>query len=272
MAQWNPPQPVWKRNLAGLLDFLLAFIALGYLLTALGFGTWMQGGFVLGPWPSLVLVGIIVMYFTVLGRTGGTVFQRLFRMRRAAAGEPRVPLAGESPLWKHNLAGGLDCLLALIVFTFLLARLGFAKPPPMPQGSPGINLEGGPALVLFAYVIAYFVGLRRAGGTVFQRLLRVKRKGGAVWDPPQPAWKRYLAATLDVVLAAIGFGAVLWLSSAFPAHDVEFNIPWQMMLLPALIVGYFAVLGSSGGTVFQRLFGMKRGKLREEDDKILQQF
>jgi hypothetical protein len=43
-------------------------------------------------------------------------------------------------------------------------------------------------------------------------------------------------------------------------------------LLPALVVGYFAVLGGTGGTVFQRVFGMKRGKLRKEDDEIVRQF
>lgn len=36
----------------------------------------------------------------------------------------------------------------------------------------GFNLKGGPALLLFAIVILYFVIFRRyLGGTVFQRLL-----------------------------------------------------------------------------------------------------
>jgi len=242
----------------------------------------MQAGFVLGPGPSLLLLIMIVTYFVVLGRAGGTVFQRLFGMRRAARGEPRVSLVGESPLWKYNLAGILDLLLAFIVFTFLLASLGLAKPVPTPQGLPGINLQGGPALVLLAWIIAYFIGLRRAGGTVFQRLLRVKRNGKAAWDPPQPSWNRNLAGILDFVLAVIGFGVVLaWFSRDFSFDYVgppgsptaiRFGIPWQMMLLPALIVGYFAVFGDTGGTVFQRVFGMKRGKLREEEANIVRQF
>jgi hypothetical protein len=280
MAVWDPPQPVWKRNLVGILDFLLAFIGFGFLLATLGFGTRLQGGFNFGPGPSSLLLLMIVAYFAVLGRTGGTVFQRLFGMRRAAHSEPRASLFAESPLWRYNLAGILDFLLASIVFIFLLAGLGLAKFQPTPQGMPGMTLEYGPLLVLLAYIIAYFVGLQRTGGTIFRRLLKVKRKGKAVWDPPQPSWKRNLAGILDFLLAAIGLGVILNLLSPGiifdvvgpPERAIKFGIPWQMMLLPALVVGYFAVLGGTGGTVFQRVFGMKRGKLRKEDDEIVRQF
>jgi hypothetical protein len=280
MAVWDPPQPVWKRNLVGILDFLLAFVGFGFLLATLGFGTRLQGGFNFGPGPSLLLLLMIVAYFAVLGRTGGTVFQRLFGMKRAAHDEPRASLSAESPLWRYNLASILDFLLASIVFIFLLAGLGLAKFQPTPQGMPGMTLEYGPLLVLLAYIFAYFVGLRRTGGTIFQRLLKVKRKGKAVWDPPQPSWKRNLAGILDFLLAAIGLGVILNLLSPGiifevvgpPERAIKFGIPWQMMLLPALVVGYFAVLGGTGGTVFQRVFGMKRRKLRKEDDEIVRQF
>jgi CDP-diglyceride synthetase len=83
-----------------------------------------------------------------------------------------------------------------------------------------------------------------------------------------------VASILDFLLAAIGFGVVLTLLSRGIAFEfagppggptaIRFDIPWQMMLLPALVVGYFAVLGGTGGTVFQRVFGMKRGKVSEE--------
>jgi hypothetical protein len=98
MAVWDPPQPLWKRNLAGILDFLLASIGFGYLLFKLGLGspaspppglpagsTTVTVGFNLGPWPSLLLLLLVVAYFVILGRTGGTVFQRLFGMKRAKA-------------------------------------------------------------------------------------------------------------------------------------------------------------------------------------------
>jgi hypothetical protein len=87
---------LWKRNLVGILDFLLASIGFGYLLFKLGLGTpaapppWLAPGsttvgFNLGPWASLLLLVLVVGYFVILGRTGGTVFQRLFRMKRARA-------------------------------------------------------------------------------------------------------------------------------------------------------------------------------------------
>jgi hypothetical protein len=47
MATYDPPQPMWRRNVAGILDFL------------------------------------VIAYFVVLGRIGDTVFQRLFGMKRA---------------------------------------------------------------------------------------------------------------------------------------------------------------------------------------------
>jgi hypothetical protein len=40
--------------------------------------------FALGPWASLTLLALIIAYFVVLGRTGGTVFQRLFGMNELA--------------------------------------------------------------------------------------------------------------------------------------------------------------------------------------------
>jgi len=94
MAAYDPPQPLWKRNLAGVLDFLLAAIVFGYVLFRLMGGplhppvTHPGGGtttevFGLGPLPSLLLLALIIAYFVVLGRTGGTVFQRLLGMKRA---------------------------------------------------------------------------------------------------------------------------------------------------------------------------------------------
>ena len=39
--------------------------------------------FGIGPVTTLVLLALVIGYFVVLGRTGGTVFQRLFGMKRA---------------------------------------------------------------------------------------------------------------------------------------------------------------------------------------------
>ena len=106
MAVYDPAEPMWKRNLAGILDFLLVFFTLGFLLSKI-FGNISSPpsaatdaasiSFDLGPWPSLLLVVLVVAYFVVLGRTGGTVFQRLFGMKRAKvmpARDVAAPSAG----------------------------------------------------------------------------------------------------------------------------------------------------------------------------------
>jgi hypothetical protein len=94
MATYDPPQPLWKRNAAGILDFLLAVIVLGYPLSRLpgnpspnppsfGPGTKTVELVGLSGWPALLLLVLVIVYFVVFGRTGGTVFQRLFGMKRA---------------------------------------------------------------------------------------------------------------------------------------------------------------------------------------------
>ena len=93
MAVYDPPQPLWKRNAAGILDFILSMFVLGYLFSKiLGSqphpptvipGATTTEMFGLGGLPLLFTVIAVVAYFIVLGRTGGTIFQRLFQMKRA---------------------------------------------------------------------------------------------------------------------------------------------------------------------------------------------
>ena len=94
MAAYDPPQPLWKRNVAAIIDFLFVFIAAGYLLAKLpgnqsstppsfGPGTTTTQILGIGGWPLIALIIVIIAYFLILGRTGGTVFQRLFGMKRA---------------------------------------------------------------------------------------------------------------------------------------------------------------------------------------------
>jgi hypothetical protein len=91
----------------------------------------------------------------------------------------------------------------------------------------------------------------------------------AIYDPPQPLWKRILAGILDFTLAAAVFGSVLFYFFAEPfpvAHpeiiggkkEIWSITPPISLALIALIFAYFVVLGRAGGTVFQRLFRMKR--------------
>jgi ABC-type uncharacterized transport system permease subunit len=85
---------MWKRNLAGVLDFLLVAIGFAIMLSmlfpsparapvTLPNGATAHELFGLGAWQTLLLVVLITAYFVVLGRTGGTVFQRLLGMKRA---------------------------------------------------------------------------------------------------------------------------------------------------------------------------------------------
>jgi hypothetical protein len=93
MAVYDPPQPLWKRNVAAILDFLLALIVFGYVLNrifghqshppVIRDGVQTTEMFGLDGWPALICIILIVAYFVVLGRTGGTVFQRVFGMKRA---------------------------------------------------------------------------------------------------------------------------------------------------------------------------------------------
>jgi hypothetical protein len=90
MATYDPPQPIWKRSLAGFLDFVLALLGFGYLISKI-FGVRSEvpdingelvTTFELGKAPALLVIVLVVAYFILLGQTGGTVFQRLFSMRR----------------------------------------------------------------------------------------------------------------------------------------------------------------------------------------------
>jgi hypothetical protein len=90
MAVYDPPQPLWKRNTAGVLDFVLAASVFGILLyqffpnhVAVADAAGRRELFGLQPRASLLLLALIIAYFNVLGPTGGTVFQRLFSMKRA---------------------------------------------------------------------------------------------------------------------------------------------------------------------------------------------
>ena len=91
MAVYDPPQSLWKRNLAGILDFALAVSAFWlalYQVTGTSAAIQNSNGTTvyswnIGPASGIILIALVIAYFVVLGRTGGTVFQRLFGMKRA---------------------------------------------------------------------------------------------------------------------------------------------------------------------------------------------
>ena len=99
MAIYGPPQPIWKRNLAGILDFFLALFACACVVSKIfvhridgpvaAGNPWLSFGsddasYGLNGWPVLLVFALVVAYFVILGQTGGTVFQRLFGMKRVA--------------------------------------------------------------------------------------------------------------------------------------------------------------------------------------------
>jgi hypothetical protein len=94
---YDPPQLMWKRNAAGILDFALAFVVCVYLSSKL-IGDIAHEPFFGEPIlslglngenirirgvPAFLAIALMVSYFMILGRTGGTIFQRLFGMKRA---------------------------------------------------------------------------------------------------------------------------------------------------------------------------------------------
>jgi hypothetical protein len=75
-----------------------------------------------------------------------------------------------APVWKRGLAVILDLITVFFGGGWLI---GWTTGQ---TTSSGFNLEGGPALVLFAVIAVYFfVGRRYAGGTLWDRILRIGR-------------------------------------------------------------------------------------------------
>jgi len=67
----------WKVVLAAILDFLLVFLGGGYVIALVTGGT-TDGGFQLNGAPALILFALVIAYFVVMKRLGGTLFKRLF--------------------------------------------------------------------------------------------------------------------------------------------------------------------------------------------------
>ena len=71
--------------------------------------------------------------------------------------------------WRVVLAFFLDLITSFVVFGYIVALITGNTT------DEGFALEGGPALLVFALVIAYFVLMPRiAGGRIWQHILRAK--------------------------------------------------------------------------------------------------
>lgn len=68
--------PTWRIIVAFILDLICAFVLLGWLVAALTGGITEQG-FSLNGWPALLSFALIILYFVIGSRTGGTPWARL---------------------------------------------------------------------------------------------------------------------------------------------------------------------------------------------------
>jgi hypothetical protein len=75
-----------------------------------------------------------------------------------------------APVWKRVLAAILDYFTAFFFFGWLIGHFTGNTT------EEGFSLKGGPAFLLFALLVAYFfIGRRYAGGTLWDRILRIGR-------------------------------------------------------------------------------------------------
>ncbi|KZY29430.1 hypothetical protein A3731_32550 [Roseovarius sp. HI0049] len=68
--------------------------------------------------------------------------------------------------WRVVIAFIFDLLISFFIFGFIIASITGDTT----EG--GFQLNGLPALILFALVIIYMVGMPRVGGRLFQRLFK----------------------------------------------------------------------------------------------------
>ena len=73
--------PTWRIVLAAILDFFTVFGVGGYVIARLT-GNLTETGFALNGMPAVALFAVIILYFVLGKRVGGTLWQRLLRARR----------------------------------------------------------------------------------------------------------------------------------------------------------------------------------------------
>ena len=80
MQDTQPPRQTtvatWRIILAIFLDALTAFMVFGYLI-AVATGNTTDTGFQLNGMPALVLFALVIAYFVIGNRTGGTLWKRI---------------------------------------------------------------------------------------------------------------------------------------------------------------------------------------------------
>ena len=69
--------PTWRIIIAFIFDLITSFLLIGWLVATLTGGITEQG-FDLNGWPALLSFGLVILYFVIGSRTGGTPWARLF--------------------------------------------------------------------------------------------------------------------------------------------------------------------------------------------------
>lgn len=71
----------WRVVLAFILDLLMAFVVIGFLVAWM-FGGLTEEGFNLTGGPAFLLFGLIIAYFVIFNRfLGGTIWKRILRAK-----------------------------------------------------------------------------------------------------------------------------------------------------------------------------------------------
>ncbi len=81
MSGTDRPVAHWRIILAFVLDLLSSFVVIGFLVAEL-FGGRTEGGFTLGGWRAILLLALIIAYFVIGGRNGGTIWQRVLGVQK----------------------------------------------------------------------------------------------------------------------------------------------------------------------------------------------
>ena len=85
MQDNNQPVAYWRVILAAVLDFLTAFLVLGYLVAKVT-GSTTDGGFSLSGGPAILFFVLLVAYFVIGNRVGGTLWRRILGVPPRRAG------------------------------------------------------------------------------------------------------------------------------------------------------------------------------------------
>ncbi|NLR98374.1 hypothetical protein HGP17_16275 [Rhizobium sp. P38BS-XIX] len=84
---------------------------------------------------------------------------------------PDTNIQNQPATWRIILAAIFDFLTAFFVLGYIIASIFGGKT------DDGFQLNGPPALLLFALIVAYFIVFNRyLGGTIWKRILRAQRR------------------------------------------------------------------------------------------------